>query len=479
MIAIYLTEDWTQVVRANIKKDALNLLAGDYLGRSYLQDVMRSDVGQLTEMFREVFEQLGVKDEEVYVILPDNAFRKINCYEDGVDLEVDVQEDLHIPLTECVLAAPLTVNKPTLKKKTICVLDVSCINALVQAAKDSKALLVSVEAASSIFLRATKQWDKEQMALFIFDKEASLMSYNPLGGFYVQKLGKELSLAEIQGTEEDVDSTLRAILARGDYTNNTTFRLANPDVPLYIISDDEEGYSELPALKKRYIPLPRNKGRVRGISDVEYREFLFPITVMLDKIHPAYPPTTVSFLQISSGNIIPEDVKSKSRRVMFRKSIRKWTKTTVATTAVLIGIELMSGIYFSTRGIPAELEKQYSTAQENMGSVNTELARIKQSKEEDTNGMIALNEIVSIKPDGLGFLDVEIGARGAQTQDKDKNKKWVKFSAKAKDPMLIQDYVNKISGKSMFNNVIIEEISADGFQADSTKRARVTVGKRI
>lgn len=79
MVAIYLTEEWTQVVRASVRHGAFNIISGDYLD-PYLQDFVRSDAGQLVEMFREVQAITKTKDDEIHIVLPDYVFRLIGCY---------------------------------------------------------------------------------------------------------------------------------------------------------------------------------------------------------------------------------------------------------------------------------------------------------------------------------------------------------------------------------------------------------------
>lgn len=477
MIAVYLTEEWTQVVRANIRRGKFNIVSGAYLD-PYLQDLLRSDVGQITELFREVQSLTKTKDDEVYVILPDYVFRKIGCYNDAENLEIEIKDDLHVPIETCSLSYPITIDKKTLKKKTVCALDRSYIDVLISSAKQMKMPLVSIEPAGFVFLKSTRKWEKEQMALFISEKTASILSYSPLGGMFVRRLGQNLSYAKEHNNVDILNVVMNEILANADYANKNEFRLANKNVPVYIVADNFGEYFKLPSLQQRYADLPINNGLIDDVSDDEYREFLIPITALYE----SYLPTTISssrlpFMGISSANVIPQDVSKSSRRVMLRKAIKRWAQVAMVAGVSVVGVEVAGSIYFSSITVPENLQRDYSIAQEKQADLNNELERINQRNSEDENIMTGLRSIISSKPETVGFTEVEVGQKGISPDDPKRFKNWIHFTAKTKDPMVIQDYISRLSENPLFNSVVVEEISSDNLRSDSVKRAKLVVGR--
>lgn len=476
MIAVYLTEEWTQVIRATVRRGTFNVVSGDYLD-PYLPDLLRSDAGQLAEMFREVQALTKTKDDEVCIILPDHVFRKIGCYNDTENLEAEIKDDLRVPIETCSLAYPIVVNKKTSKKKTVCALDRSYIDILITAAKQMKMPLVSIEPAGFVFLKATRKWEKEQMALFISEKNASLISYNPLGGMFVQRLGENLSFAKEQNDTNVLDVVMREVLATADFANKQTFRMVNKNVPVYILADNFGDYFTLPSLQQRYADLPINNGIIPDTDDEEYREFIIPITALFESYFPSgIASPKLQFMQLTSANVIPQDVTQSSRRVMLRKAIKKWAQVAAVAGVAVIGVEVAGSVYFSSTSIPDSLQKDYSVAQAKQHEVNTELERIRQRTTEDENIIGGVSALVSSKPESVGFTDIEVGSKGA-VDDPKRAKNWIRVTAKTKDPMVIQDYITRLTANPMFDGVVIEEISADAVKDDSVKRAKLVLGR--
>lgn len=476
MIAIYMTEDETQVIRATVRRGKFNVVGGDSID-PYLPYLLNSDVGQVAEMFREAQECLRCKDDEVCVILPDHIFRKIGCYNNTENLEAEIKDDLRVPIESCSISYPLIINKKTLQKKTVCALDKGFTDVLISAAKQMKMALLSIEPAGYVFLKATRKWEKEQMALFISDKNASLLSYNPLGGIFVQRLGQNLSYARAKDDMDVLDLVMRETLAAADFANKESFRLVNKNVPVYIIADRFEDYFKLPSLQPRFADLPINNGLIEDVDDEDYRYFIIPITALYEAMFPSgISSPKLQFMQLYSANVIPQDVTQSSRRVMLRKVIKKWAQVAAIAGVAVIGVEAAGSVYFSSASIPDALQREHTVAMTKQGEVNNELERIKQQHLEDENVIGALNSVVMSKPDGLGFTEIEVGQRGSSNEAQ-RIKNWVHLTAKTKDPMVIQDYISRLTANPTFSGVVIEEIAGDDVKEDSVKRARLVVGR--
>ena len=322
-----------------------------------------------------------------------------------------------------------------------------------------------------------RKWEKEQMALFISDKNASLLSYNPLGGIFVQRLGQNLSYARAKDDMDVLDLVMRETLAAADFANKESFRLVNKNVPVYIIADRFEDYFKLPSLQPRFADLPINNGLIEDVDDEDYRYFIIPITALYEAMFPSgISSPKLQFMQLYSANVIPQDVTQSSRRVMLRKVIKKWAQVAAITGVAVIGVEAAGSVYFSSASIPDALQREHTVAMTKQGEVNNELERIKQQHLEDENVIGALNSVVMSKPDGLGFTEIEVGQRGSSNEAQ-RIKNWVHLTAKTKDPMVIQDYISRLTANPTFSGVVIEEIAGDDIKEDSVKRARLVVGR--
>ena len=477
MIAIYLTEEWTQVVRAGLRRGKFHIVEGEYLD-SYLQDLLRLDVIQLGEMFREVQLITKSKDEDVCVILPDYVFRKIGCYNDTENLDAEIKDDLRVPIDTCSLSSPIVINKKTLQKRTICAIDRAYIDALVSASKQANMSIVSVEPAGFVFLKATRKWEREQMALFISGKTASLLSYSPLGGMFVQRLGQNLSYAKDKNNAEVLNKVIQETLVNADYVNSVTFRLTNKNVPVHILSDNFEEYFTLPSFQSRFADLPINNGMIEDIEDEsDYRTFLIPITALFESYFPTgITSPKLSFMQLLPANVVPQDVSQNSRKARLRKALKKWARVALVLGVIAVGAEVAGSIYFSSIMIPDSLRNEYAVAQTKQSDVNRELERVQQKGAEDEDVLTALRSLISSKPESLGFTEVEVGQRG-NADDAERTKRWVRVTAKAQDPMVVQDYISRLTANPTFNGVVIEEISSDGSKDNLVKRARLVIGR--
>ena len=134
MIALYLTQSYTQVVHAKQKKAALEIIECGYLPNEYLS--LLSMAAQLRRMFIDLQRVIpAAKSEELYIVLPDFTFRSINCWNYTEHLLSDAAEYAHIPLDRVVYSTPMEFQNKIYHKKTVCLLERSAMEALLEAAK--------------------------------------------------------------------------------------------------------------------------------------------------------------------------------------------------------------------------------------------------------------------------------------------------------------------------------------------------------
>lgn len=295
---------------------------------------------------------------------------------------------------------------------------------------------------------------------------------------FVQRLGQNLSYAKDKNNAEVLNKVIQETLVNADYVNSVTFRLTNKNVPVYILSDNFEEYFTLPSFQSRFADLPINNGMIEDIEDEsDYRTFLIPITALFESYFPTgITSPKLSFMQLLPANVVPQDISQNSRKARLRKALKKWARVALVLGGIAVGAEVAGSIYFSSIMIPDSLRNEYAVAQTKQSDVNRELERVQQKVSEDEDILTALRSLISSKPESLGFTEVEVGQRG-NADDAERTKRWVRVTAKAQDPMVVQDYISRLTANPTFNGVVIEEISADGSKDNLVKRARLVIGR--
>ena len=137
--------------------------------------------------------------------------------------------------------------------------------------------------------------------------------------------------------------------------------------------------------------------------------------------------------------------------------------TCVAETAGILAIS-------SNNEIPSSLRADYAAAKETMKEMDTEIEVIDLAGKEHQYPIEAMEALVQNKPNGLGFISVDIGGNGAKDT-------WIKMKVAAKDPMMIQQYATALSNNAMFKNVVVSSIASAGGGSEDIKTADIALAK--
>lgn len=489
MIAVHLLEYATQVAIAKKKKDSLVIEDGFYLRGIYLNDFLNCDISQMTEMFRELGEHCkNVRSEQVYLVLPDSVFARIDCFDYTENME-DYHEEIS-NMDECCYAKPIELKRTTKHKETVCFIRKELINTICKAAELQKVKLYAIEAASFAVLRAVGRWKNEVMILYAAQSGSYISSYSVLAGLYTTILPENLSSGNIINNHEYVSEALKQIFITAEYTNKATFGNNNPNVPTYIISDSPE-IKSLEVIKERKADI-QVPSCLKNISVQELDEYMASVGTLMQVLTI---DTGTPALMLHDTNVMPQEQLNNNKHEHFKAIVKKMCLYSVIAAVVICLMEICAIVYFSMVHIPAELEQSYTEAQTKMPEMQALSDKIKQCRAEDEHIPEALYALVSTKPDNLGFTELSIGRKGSASRDatkaaKEKNtkksgtsdkkkkvEKWITFEAKTTDPLIIQEYINTLNQYDIFESVITEEIASENKKNNIFKSAKVYILK--
>jgi hypothetical protein len=484
LIGIYMRPDRTQVIKGEIKKNkSLDVILTRNLS-AYTDALEHEDVDQLTEMFLEIKEMTSTFAEEIYLVLSDYQFVSVDCYlaSNTADEEIErrqikevFRERLRIEkMDDVYYTIPMLCKSAFETRRTIYTISRRKIDALIEAAKATDVALVSVEPASYSYLRSLHQWEEEHCLVEIFDHNACIVSYSPVAGIFRHDC-IEINGRSFEADPVAVNEKVNVVLMQNDMTAKETFELINNERPLRILSDKKE-IRMVPAWGSRLQKPDSFPGGVNSdLIDEEQAEWMVPLGSILQ----AYESKPVSLydpkpecLTLTDANLLPADVRKNSRFQRFRKIAKKYTKILVVVLALLTGIEVFGVLYFSTVSIPDTLQSEYDRAHKEFDPLKKELELINAARTEDQSPLEALDGILSQRPQNLGFAEIEIGEKG---NVKEADRKWIRFTAKTEDPLLIRDYTSLLSQDSRFAVVNVEQISSDS--STNLKAATVVIKK--
>lgn len=484
MIGIYMRPDRTQVIKGEIKKNKnLDIILTQNLS-AYTDALAHEDVERLTDMFWEIKEMTATFTEEIYLVLPDYQFFSVDCYLASNTADEDVerrqieevfQDRLRIERMEDIYyAIPVLCKSSFETRRTFYTIDRKKIDAIIEAAKAADVALVSIEAASYSYLRSLHKWDEEHCLVEIFDHNACIVSYSPVAGVFRHDC-IELNGHSFEADPVAVNDKVNVVLMQNDMTAKETFEMINSDRPLRLLSDKKE-IRMVPAWGNRLQPPDCFPGGVdSNLIDDEQAEWMVPLGAILQ----AYEEKDVSMyepkpecLTLINANVLPAEVRKNSRFQRFRKIAKKYAKILAVVLAILTGGEILGILYFNMVSIPDTLQSEYDRAHKDFDPLKKELEIIGVAKTEDQYPIEALDGILSQRPQNLRFAEIEIGEKG---NVKEADRKWIRFTAKTEDPLLIRDYTSRLSQDNRFAVVNVEQISSDS--STNLKAATVVIKK--
>ena len=485
MVSVYLQPTRTQLVRAKLRKDGI-LQVQEYreIPQSYLDIFDKLDsfpsaeeaARDLSYLFSDIKEAMNIKRDGIYIVLPDYLFDYVDClqYESDEELEAQIASATGREINDVYWSAPI-VTKPAPQEtwKTVYAIQRKVIDVFIAAADLQNAKLYSIEPSSLSFLRSTGKFSKEEFVFQAFEKQATFIAYSSIAGLFKMDI-PELAMQSISSMEsEAANALIQSCIIQFESTAEQTFTFMNQGIPFTMLANPVEirSFSTFVerAAERQQFPAYISS----DIPEEEQQDWFCCIGTMLQSVDF----TTDQFIdegiidnyeQILPGNILPDDIQKNTRVYQFLQKCKQLSIAGIAVLGVVciaetIGIFAMN----SSMEIPPSLKTDYASAQKSMKDMDTELAVIELAGKEHQYPMEAMEALVQNKPNGLGFLSVDIGGKGAGDT-------WITMKVAAKDPMMIQQYASALSGSEMFKNVVVSSISSSGI---SIKTADLAMAK--
>lgn len=485
MVSVYLQPTRTQLVRAKLRKDGI-LQVQEYreIPQSYLDIFDKLDsfpsaeeaARDLSYLFSDIKEAMNIKRDGIYIVLPDYLFDYVDClqYESDEELEAQIASATGREINDVYWSAPI-VTKPAPQEtwKTVYAIQRKVIDVFIAAADLQNAKLYSIEPSSLSFLRSTGKFSKEEFVFQAFEKQATFIAYSSIAGLFKMDI-PELAMQSISSMEsEAANALIQSCIIQFESTAEQTFTFMNQGIPFTMLAKPVEirSFSTFVerAAERQQFPAYISS----DIPEEEQQDWFCCIGTMLQSVDF----TTDQFIdegiidnyeQILPGNILPDDIQKNTRVYQFLQKCKQLSIAGIAVLGVVciaetIGIFAMN----SSMEIPPSLKTDYASAQKSMKDMDTELAVIELAGKEHQYPMEAMEALVQNKPNGLGFLSVDIGGKGAGDT-------WITMKVAAKDPMMIQQYASALSGSEMFKNVVVSSISSSGI---SIKTADLAMAK--
>ncbi len=496
MISIYFRETDTLLSKGKLlKNNHVKLSDVSSSSSSYLTSILDPEAPAvkkelLQAFFTEVRQTSGATDG-VYIVLPDYAFKIIECVETISDEEVAPKIEMLAgeKLDHLYWAAPVvSIPSPTQKRRTIYAVERSLIQRIVDLAGEAGLKISSVEPFSLAFMRAYGVFQEERMFLEVTKTRGFLVSYSPIGGFFKMEAPR-LPIDNL-AKENDPEKVFREAFQYHDAMATKTFSAANENIPVILQSEAGGGiverslfiadrnkkakelfkhYSE-PILFASYI-----ESEISSDAQVDWMAnagtFLqdVPSETLMEM---AECPGNLR-LTISSGNLLPEDVVINSKFWHWQQGMFKTLRAAVAILFLCVLAEIAAYFYFSMVTVPPSLVEQYESAKIESDQLDAQFKLLKKAEQEDQHPVLAYKELLRLRPSTIRFLDTKFGASTGKPNDD----KWITFRAVAKHPVEFQDFLSDLSKSEMFKHVRLEKLDDQSSVGQKSAEFSIAKGK--
>ena len=486
MIAIYASPDQTQIVRAKLRKERLIIQRTDCLSESFLPHAAACDteddanrcIATFSSLFHCVQGNVKIRQDEVYLVLPDFLFTMIDCF--GFDTEEDIKSHIRSVTQQqnlnaiCYAKPIMTAPEPQQQLVTVCALPRKFIDCIHEAAEEAHIRLVSIESVGISFLRCTGVFNKEELVLQIFRQQAVFTAYSSNGGLFKMDV-PELSSEHLgQMQPQEADQLIRQYMVELETVAHQTFEFLNQDLP-YTLLIPPDLIQEFPVFRERkaiehHFPEFIIPGDIPESEDERWMCTVGTLVQDIDFAADSFLEVLDSYETIQSGNVLPEDILKSTRKYQTMQNAVRYAKWGILGMTMLAVVEAGAVLLLSSLQIPAGLEADYQSAQSSMETINKELELIHTHATEHEYPVEAYAALLADIPSGVGFRSIEIG--NANKRD---DSKWIKAKVVAADPLRFQDYVAALSRNTLFCSVSIPQIQSES--ATNYKTAELLIGK--
>lgn len=500
MISLYLRPDRTQVVAAKRRKDGVLEVETVLEIEPFLDAVTapareaESAQARLQAMFQHLKGKVDILGDDVYFVLPDYLFSFVEAVDDVSQEGVISTLSNALPagenLEDFIYRMPILTVPPAAQKQTVYLLKKAYIYRLVEAAKEERVALISVEPASLSFFRAFGKWDQDYAIVEMFQFHASIVTYNPAGGVF-RTDAPMLTEDSLRNAGTGANRQVTSAFAANDYACSKTYAEMRTDME-YIVLDENPDILQIPAVTQRAaaeMPVFPESVDALLLEPQDQVLWMSAIGTLLqdarllggnegdeddssdgsDFLYASLP----SFIHIRSGNLLPKDAQDAAKRRQWKRVLLRSCKALSTVFVTLTACEVAGILYFSSASIPSALQADYEAAQKDLEAMDNEISLIQKAASEHNDPVRGFAETVDSRPDGVGFTDITIG-NAMNIGQKDANKNYVQVTAISGNEMLLQDFRSRLDGRTFIVYPTITDIQSDnkGF-----KTAKISVSK--
>lgn len=444
------------------------------------KETYKSSKAELINMlFEDLRDIVAVDYEEIYIVLPDLLFNLVDCFDYTNEEEIynTIRERTGMDINDLYISMPLDTQPSLPAKKTIYAIEKKYIDLFIRASEESNITLTSIEPASMSFIRCLANWSLDQPIVEMFPKQATIVSYSPVGGMFktdAANLSQE-HLATYTSLEE-ADNEVKSAYAQNNFAASKTFRAMRPDAE-YIVLSEYIPILQIPAIKEN---LPKETMKFPDFIDSklnisEQIHWMSVVGTLLQeyKREEALYDNAPSFLQITTANLLPAEAQTMARHKQWKQITTKVCRMAILILSIILIAEFAGICYFNSIKIPDVLQSDYNQAKNNNELLEKEMQIIKEAKINDQKVLEGFSSLLKVKPDGAGFINVTIGKIDLKSK---KNDKWIQLNVVAKDQMIFQDFQSALMENKDFSGVIINSINADH---NKIQTANITIGRRV
>ena len=485
MISVYIQPDLTLVMQGRIRKDnSFEITETAELPAYYeaFQQAGSESVFTLVRMFRDLRAHFTIGSQEVYIVLPDILFNTINCYEYISDdsLRIAIEEDLKEPLDNYYSVMPVHTVPPASIRRSVYTLEKAALDDIIEAARQEKITLASVEPASFAFYRATGNWELDTPLVEIFKESACIVTYSPTGGIFRLDCDR-ISEHKLEVNKDHVDRVVNDAYNANFITETDKFETFRPDSE-YTVLTNRTGLLEIESIRMR---LPKDTptfpefvepGNIMPDEQTRWMPLLGTLLQEYDARdalnNPLYDKLP-QFVQLRTANLLPEDVRTNSRNQQWRGMLQKTSRGLIAGFLAVMAIEAVAIFCLSTE-IPKSLQDDYAAVQKEGPAVDAEIGVVRAALAEDQNVPGAYEALVRNRPDGLGFASVTIGLANVDTKKGTAgDTRYATVRVVSNNELTFETFRGQLSSEPIFDSPVINNITAE----NNLKTAELKIAK--
>ena len=482
MISIYLTPDFTQVVKAKENKKNISLSFCEMFP-PYWQAVINKDKEELTLLFKKINQYSSLKYEKIYIVLPDAIFAMVQCFEFTSDegLRRSMLSSLPKPESDYYITVPIKTTPVATTMKTVYALEKEYADVIIAAAKECKFEISSIEASSLAFFRASGMGRLDMSLIEIFNDCATIVTYSPVGGIFRYE-SPNLAYNDLKNYRDMADRIFSNEFLQHIELVERTFQSSRNDSEFVILARESEQkwIYGIDAVKQRAVKtdlilpkcvtnklFPGSCPEIMSVVGTFLQEYDLTQDSFYNDPELKFPP----FISFERGNLLPKDIQQEVKNSY-------WIHTAVKTGQVLSSIfcliiNIFSGAiwYFSNITVPDELNAMHSKLQKEAASYKKEIETCKKAKDNEQDVIGAYAKVLNAVPADCSFTEIKIGSENVTKAESN----WITIKAVSKNEISFQNFLGSLTNEKSFISPSVSNIAAED---SGLKTADIIIGNK-